>query len=120
MKPGKERSTRSSRKSPKPQNGLSIPKFLENYPNILELYLKRPDTHGSYISPTFCVFFDGDGLTGRVRDRAKRRGVWKHAQTIEGLLEKIDAEMGLSWPDWRFDDPADRRAYSEQKSTCAV
>lgn len=100
---------------PKVQNGLSIPEILRIYPNILQLYLKRPDKPPVYISPTLCYFFSGDGITGRVRDRGRGRGIWKHGQDLHDILAKIDAELGLEWPDWRFDDKREAERYSERK-----
>lgn len=100
---------------PKVQNGLSIPEFLRKYPNILGLWLKRPDNPPYYISPTFLCAWSTEGVRGRIKDRGKGRAIWKVATDLESLLEAIDAEMGLEWPSWRFDDSADQRAYTERK-----
>lgn len=114
-----ERKSATTSNFAKVENGLSIPDILRKYPNILELYLKRPDRPPIFISPTFCVFFSGDGLTGRIRDRGRSRGIWKHGNTLEGILEAIDAELGREWPDYRFDDRTEAARYSERKDRLA-
>lgn len=103
----------------KVENGLSIPDYLRKFPNILELWLKRPDRPPHYISPTFAVYFEPDGLVGRVYDRGRGRGVWKHGQSPDEILEAIDAELGRDWPDYRFTDKLEAAKYSERKDRLA-
>lgn len=100
-------------------NGLSIPLFLRNYPNILELWISSPDNPPFYVSPTFLCRWTPTEWRGRVKDRGHGRAIWKIADGFYELLEAIDEEMGLEWPEWKYDKKVDQKAYSVRKDTCA-
>lgn len=98
-------------------NGLSIPKFLRDFPNILELWLNSPDNPPFYISPTFLCRWTPEEVRGRIKDRGHGRAIWKIGKTITDVLEAIDEEMGLEWPEWKYDKKADQKRYGVQKDT---